>query len=100
MCCSLNGVPLAYDSIKIVGQHGDIYDDQGFIHLNVEASFVIFKPKKESKLVVCFTCAVHDDKTVLEYFVMFVVVSLRVSLIKLEWVTWAVWSTAALMRVW
>ncbi|KAA0709944.1 DNA-directed RNA polymerase I subunit RPA43 [Triplophysa tibetana] len=48
---SLKGVPMAYDNIKIVGQHGDIYDDQGFIHLNVEASFVIFKPKKGSKLV-------------------------------------------------
>ncbi|XP_056597515.1 DNA-directed RNA polymerase I subunit RPA43 [Triplophysa dalaica] len=48
---SLKGVPMAYDNIKIVGQHGDIYDDQGFIHLDVEASFVIFKPKKGSKLV-------------------------------------------------
>lgn len=48
---SLKGVPLAYDNIKIVGQHGDIYDDQGFVHLNVEASFVVFKPRKDSKLV-------------------------------------------------
>uniref|UniRef100_A0A672SLB4 DNA-directed RNA polymerase subunit n=1 Tax=Sinocyclocheilus grahami TaxID=75366 RepID=A0A672SLB4_SINGR len=48
---SLKGVPVAYDDIKVVGQHGDIYDDQGFIHLNIEASFVVFKPKKGSKLV-------------------------------------------------
>ncbi|XP_051992320.1 DNA-directed RNA polymerase I subunit RPA43-like [Xyrauchen texanus] len=48
---SLNGVPLAYDNIKVVGQYGDIYDDQGFIHVNIEASFVIFRPKKGSKLV-------------------------------------------------
>ncbi|XP_016369800.1 DNA-directed RNA polymerase I subunit RPA43 [Sinocyclocheilus rhinocerous] len=48
---SLKGVPMAYDNIKVVGQHGDIYDDQGFIHLNIEASFVLFKPKKGSKLV-------------------------------------------------
>ncbi|XP_030644859.1 DNA-directed RNA polymerase I subunit RPA43 [Chanos chanos] len=48
---SLNGVPLAYDNIKVVGQHGDIYDDQGFIHLNIEASFIIFKPKKGQRLV-------------------------------------------------
>ncbi|KAK9958130.1 hypothetical protein ABG768_012304 [Culter alburnus] len=48
---SLNGVPMAYDDIKIIGQHGDIYDDQGFIHLNIEASFVIFQPTKGSKLV-------------------------------------------------
>ncbi|XP_051527249.1 DNA-directed RNA polymerase I subunit RPA43 [Myxocyprinus asiaticus] len=48
---SLKGVPLAYDNIKVIGQHGDIYDDQGFIHINIEASFVIFRPKKGSKLV-------------------------------------------------
>ncbi|KAK7124253.1 hypothetical protein R3I94_018575 [Phoxinus phoxinus] len=48
---SLDGVPMAYDNIKIVGQHGDIYDDQGFIHFNIEASFVIFKPQIGSKLV-------------------------------------------------
>uniref|UniRef100_A0A8C2C6V0 DNA-directed RNA polymerase subunit n=1 Tax=Cyprinus carpio TaxID=7962 RepID=A0A8C2C6V0_CYPCA len=47
---SLKGVPMAYDDIKIVGQHGDIHDDQGFIHFNIEASFVVFKPKKGSKL--------------------------------------------------
>ncbi|XP_077050962.1 DNA-directed RNA polymerase I subunit RPA43 [Siphateles boraxobius] len=48
---SLNGVPMAYDNIKIVGQHGDIYDDQGFIHFNIEASFVTFKPQIGSTLV-------------------------------------------------
>ncbi|XP_073678493.1 DNA-directed RNA polymerase I subunit RPA43-like [Garra rufa] len=47
---SLKGVPMAYDNIKVVGQHGDIYDDQGFIHFNIEASFVVFKPKKGLKL--------------------------------------------------
>ncbi|KAI4885241.1 hypothetical protein NFI96_012604, partial [Prochilodus magdalenae] len=48
---SLKGVPLAYDHIKVLGQHGEILDDQGFIHLNIEASFVIFRPKKGEKLV-------------------------------------------------
>ncbi|XP_067281193.1 DNA-directed RNA polymerase I subunit RPA43 [Pseudorasbora parva] len=48
---SLNGVPLAYDNIKIIGQRGDINDDHGFIHFNIEASFVMFQPKKGSKLV-------------------------------------------------
>ncbi|KAK3532470.1 hypothetical protein QTP86_018440 [Hemibagrus guttatus] len=48
---SLKGVPLAYDGIKIIGHCGDIFDDQGYIHLNVEASFVIFKPKKGEILV-------------------------------------------------
>lgn len=50
---SLKGVPLAYDDIKIVGERGDILDDQGYIHLNIEASFVIFKPKKGQRLLVC-----------------------------------------------
>lgn len=49
---SLQGVPVAYDNIKVVGELGDIYDDQGFIHLNIEADFVIFSPKKGKKLVV------------------------------------------------
>ncbi|XP_062871126.1 DNA-directed RNA polymerase I subunit RPA43 [Trichomycterus rosablanca] len=48
---SLKGVPLAYDDIKIIGECGDILDDQGYIHLNIEASFVIFKPKKGEKLL-------------------------------------------------
>ncbi|NXJ61469.1 RPA43 polymerase, partial [Rostratula benghalensis] len=48
---SLQGVPVAYDNIKVLGELGDIYDDQGFIHLNIEADFVIFSPKKGKKLV-------------------------------------------------
>ncbi|NXY01465.1 RPA43 polymerase, partial [Pteruthius melanotis] len=48
---SLQGVPVAYDNIKVVGELGDIYDDQGFIHLNIEADFIIFSPTKGKKLV-------------------------------------------------
>ncbi|KAI1902515.1 hypothetical protein AGOR_G00045550 [Albula goreensis] len=48
---SLKGVPLAYDSIKVLGQNGDIYDDNGFIHMNIEASFVVFQPKRGQKLM-------------------------------------------------
>ncbi|NXY86482.1 RPA43 polymerase, partial [Alcedo cyanopectus] len=48
---SLQGVPLAYDNIRVLGELGDIYDDQGFIHLNVEVDFIIFSPKKGKKLV-------------------------------------------------
>ncbi|NXG50967.1 RPA43 polymerase, partial [Psilopogon haemacephalus] len=48
---SLQGVPLAYDNIRVLGELGDIYDDQEFIHLNIEADFVIFSPKKGKKLV-------------------------------------------------
>ncbi|KAM3679468.1 DNA-directed RNA polymerase I subunit RPA43 [Ammospiza maritima maritima] len=48
---SLQGVPVAYDNIKVVGELGDIYDDQGFVHLDVEADFIIFSPKKGKKLV-------------------------------------------------
>ncbi|XP_072185598.1 DNA-directed RNA polymerase I subunit RPA43 [Excalfactoria chinensis] len=48
---SLQGVPLAYDNVKVVGELGDIHDDQGFIHLDVEADFVVFSPKKGKKMV-------------------------------------------------
>ncbi|XP_065687597.1 DNA-directed RNA polymerase I subunit RPA43 [Patagioenas fasciata] len=48
---SFQGVPVAYDNIKVLGELGDIYDDQGFVHLNIEADFVIFSPKKGKKLV-------------------------------------------------
>ncbi|XP_075414441.1 DNA-directed RNA polymerase I subunit RPA43 [Tenrec ecaudatus] len=48
---SLLGVPIAYDNIKVVGELGDIYDDQGHIHLNIEADFVIFCPEPGQKLV-------------------------------------------------
>lgn len=50
---SLQGVPVAYDNVKVVGELGNIHDDQGFIHLDVEADFVIFSPKKGKKMVVC-----------------------------------------------
>ncbi|XP_036912184.1 DNA-directed RNA polymerase I subunit RPA43 isoform X2 [Sturnira hondurensis] len=48
---SLSGVPIAYDNIKVVGELGDIYDDQGYIHLNIEADFVIFCPEPGQKLM-------------------------------------------------
>lgn len=48
---SLLGVPIAYDNIKVVGELGDIYDDQGHIHLNIEADFVIFCPEPGQKLL-------------------------------------------------
>jgi hypothetical protein len=36
-----------------VGELGDIYDDQGHIHLNIEADFVIFCPEPGQTLMVC-----------------------------------------------
>ncbi|XP_043920652.1 DNA-directed RNA polymerase I subunit RPA43 [Protopterus annectens] len=47
----LKGVPLAYENIRIIGELGDILDDQGYVHLNIEADFIIFCPKKGKKLV-------------------------------------------------
>ncbi|XP_029942783.1 DNA-directed RNA polymerase I subunit RPA43 [Salarias fasciatus] len=47
----LNGVPLAYDNVRIVGQAGDIYDDSGYIHMDIEASFILFQPQKGQKLL-------------------------------------------------
>ncbi|XP_035537318.1 DNA-directed RNA polymerase I subunit RPA43 [Morone saxatilis] len=48
---SLTGVPLAYENIRIVSQHGDIFDDNGYIHMNIEANFIVFQPKKGQKLL-------------------------------------------------
>ncbi|XP_019946512.1 DNA-directed RNA polymerase I subunit RPA43 [Paralichthys olivaceus] len=48
---SLNGVPLAYDNIRIVGQHGDINDDSSYIHMDIEANFIVFQPEKGQKLL-------------------------------------------------
>ncbi|XP_069550859.1 DNA-directed RNA polymerase I subunit RPA43 [Brachyistius frenatus] len=48
---SLNGVPLAYDNIRIVGQHGNIHDDSGYIHMDIQANFIVFQPKKGQKLL-------------------------------------------------
>ncbi|XP_029104195.1 DNA-directed RNA polymerase I subunit RPA43 [Scleropages formosus] len=48
---SMNGVPLAYDDVRVLGRYGDIYDDQGFIHMDIEATFVIFRPKRGQKLL-------------------------------------------------
>ncbi|XP_077403860.1 DNA-directed RNA polymerase I subunit RPA43 [Vanacampus margaritifer] len=48
---SLQGVPLAYDNIQIVRRHGDIYDDSGYIHLDIQANFIIFQPEGGQKLL-------------------------------------------------
>ncbi|GCC29137.1 hypothetical protein chiPu_0007574 [Chiloscyllium punctatum] len=48
---SLQGVPIAFDKVRLIGELGDIYDDQGYIHLNIEADFVIFRPKIGQKLM-------------------------------------------------
>ncbi|XP_032901913.1 DNA-directed RNA polymerase I subunit RPA43 isoform X2 [Amblyraja radiata] len=48
---TLQGVPVAYDKVRLIGELGDIYDDQGYIHLNIEADFVIFRPKIGQKLL-------------------------------------------------
>ncbi|XP_012715427.2 DNA-directed RNA polymerase I subunit RPA43 [Fundulus heteroclitus] len=48
---SLHGVPLAYDNIRIATQHGDIYDDSGYIHMDIEADFIVFQAKKGQKLL-------------------------------------------------
>ncbi|CAB1443070.1 unnamed protein product [Pleuronectes platessa] len=65
---SLKGVPLAYDNISIVRQHGDIYDDSSYIHMDIEANFILFQPTvgqkllgKVNKLGVSHVgCLVHD----------------------------------------
>ncbi|XP_037549344.1 DNA-directed RNA polymerase I subunit RPA43 [Nematolebias whitei] len=48
---SVNGVPLAYDNIRLLGQRGHIYDDSGYIHMDIEANFIVFQPKKGQTLL-------------------------------------------------
>ncbi|KAG7500504.1 DNA-directed RNA polymerase I subunit RPA43 [Solea senegalensis] len=48
---SLKGVPLAYDNIRIVGPHGNVYDDSSYIHMDVEANFIVFQPTNGQKLL-------------------------------------------------
>ncbi|XP_078123684.1 DNA-directed RNA polymerase I subunit RPA43 [Sander vitreus] len=48
---SLKGVPLAYDNIRIVSQHGGIYDDSGYIHMDIEAHFIVFQPQRGQTLL-------------------------------------------------
>lgn len=45
---------MAYDNIRIVRHLGDIYDDSGYVHVDVEASFIVFQPQKGQKLRVRF----------------------------------------------
>ncbi|XP_041740606.2 DNA-directed RNA polymerase I subunit RPA43 [Coregonus clupeaformis] len=48
---TLKGVPLAYDDVSLLQQHGEIYDDNGYIHLDIQANFVIFQPQRGHKLL-------------------------------------------------
>ncbi|KAI4818249.1 hypothetical protein KUCAC02_011599 [Chaenocephalus aceratus] len=48
---SLEGVPLAYENISILGHHGSIYDDSGYIHMNIEANFILFQPERGQTLL-------------------------------------------------
>ncbi|XP_031179092.1 DNA-directed RNA polymerase I subunit RPA43 [Sander lucioperca] len=48
---SLKGVPLAYDNIRIVSQHGGIFDDSGYIHMDIEAHFIVFQPQRGQTLL-------------------------------------------------
>ncbi|XP_060104603.1 DNA-directed RNA polymerase I subunit RPA43 [Heteronotia binoei] len=48
---SFQGVPVAYDNIRITNELGDIIDDLGAVHLDIEADFMVFTPKPGKKLV-------------------------------------------------
>lgn len=50
----MKGVPLAYDRVRIVGPQGDIYDDSGYVHMDIQADFIVFQPRKGQKLLVSF----------------------------------------------
>uniref|UniRef100_UPI00358FEF26 DNA-directed RNA polymerase I subunit RPA43 n=1 Tax=Myxine glutinosa TaxID=7769 RepID=UPI00358FEF26 len=46
-----SGALMAYDNIKLVKRYGDILDDQGVVHMDIQADFVIFNPKCDDKLM-------------------------------------------------
>ncbi|XP_074051544.1 DNA-directed RNA polymerase I subunit RPA43 [Macrotis lagotis] len=48
---SLRGVPVAYDNLRLVGELGDIHDDQGHVHVRIEADFVVFCPERGQRLL-------------------------------------------------
>lgn len=50
---------MAYDTVKIIKELGDIIDDCGAIHLDIEANFVVFQPKPGKKIVVCIYIYVY-----------------------------------------
>ncbi|XP_054847467.1 DNA-directed RNA polymerase I subunit RPA43 isoform X2 [Eublepharis macularius] len=45
------GVPVAYGDIRITNELGDIIDDLGAIHFDIEANYIVFIPKPGKKLV-------------------------------------------------
>ncbi|XP_056154620.1 DNA-directed RNA polymerase I subunit RPA43 [Lampris incognitus] len=47
----LQGVPLAFDCIKLLSGHGAIYDDNGYIHIDIEVNFVVFQPSRGKELM-------------------------------------------------
>lgn len=47
---------MAYDDIRITNALGNIIDDLGAVHLDIEANFIVFTPKPGKKLVVCKIC--------------------------------------------
>ncbi|XP_077446960.1 DNA-directed RNA polymerase I subunit RPA43 [Stigmatopora argus] len=48
---SFQGVPVAYDDIRIVRQYGDIFDDSGYIHVDIEANYILFQPQGGQRLL-------------------------------------------------
>ncbi|XP_037119335.1 DNA-directed RNA polymerase I subunit RPA43 isoform X2 [Syngnathus acus] len=48
---SLQGVPLAFDNIQLMSHYGDIYDDSGYIHMDIQANFIIFQPQAGQRLL-------------------------------------------------
>uniref|UniRef100_A0A8C4R840 DNA-directed RNA polymerase subunit n=1 Tax=Eptatretus burgeri TaxID=7764 RepID=A0A8C4R840_EPTBU len=46
-----SGALMAYGNIKLVKGCGDILDDQGVVHMDIQADFVIFNPKCDDKLM-------------------------------------------------
>lgn len=48
--CSLNGIVLGYENVRLLSDVGELNYDNCFVHVNVLADFYIFRPTVGSQL--------------------------------------------------
>ena len=64
----LGGVMIAYNNVRLLSSHGNILDDQPYLHFDVQTDYIIFQPTVGSIVKGCVNhigkghigCLVHD----------------------------------------
>ena len=64
----LSGVMIAYNNVRLLNSHGNILDDQPYLHFDVQTDYIIFQPTVGSIVKGCVNhigkghvgCLVHD----------------------------------------